>query len=78
MPIRSHSALSKAGVALTQRLRGRVSGLCQPSYVLDIPGGYGKVPLTPSHAEPGEVPGRWRVRDPGGRVHAYPPDAELS
>src|SRR6185437_5106714 len=67
-----------AGVALTQRLRGRVSGLCQPSYVLDIPGGYGKVPLTPSHAEPGEVPGRWRVRDPGGRVHAYPPGAELS
>ena len=23
-------------------LRGRVSGLCQPAYVLDIPGGHGK------------------------------------
>jgi len=26
-------------------LRGRVSGLCQPDYVLDIPGGAGKSPV---------------------------------
>ncbi len=64
------------GVALTQQLRGRVSGLCQPSYVLDIPGGYGKVPLTPSHAVPGDGARRWQVRDAAGRVHAYPPDAD--
>jgi lysine 2,3-aminomutase len=63
------------GVAVTERLRGRVSGLCQPSYVLDIPGGYGKVPLLPSHATPGEGAGRWRVRDSAGHVHAYPPEA---
>ncbi len=66
------------GVALTQQLRGRVSGLCQPSYVLDIPGGYGKVPLTPSHAAPGDGPGRWRVRDLAGRLHAYPPASPVS
>lgn len=62
------------GIALTQQLRGRISGLCQPSYVLDIPGGHGKVPLTPSHAARAEEPGRWQIRDIAGRVHAYPPD----
>ena len=40
------------GQHLVRSLRGRVSGLCQPTYVLDIPGGYGKVPLAPSAAAP--------------------------
>jgi len=40
-----HDAGRRAG---TERaLRGRVSGLCQPTYMLDIPGGYGKVPVGP-------------------------------
>jgi lysine 2,3-aminomutase len=60
------------GQRLVGALRGRVSGLCQPSYVLDIPGGYGKVPLTPSAARPGE-PGCWVVEDPAGGKHRYPP-----
>ena len=30
-------------------LRGRVSGLCQPDYVLDIPGGHGKAPIGPNY-----------------------------
>ena len=30
-------------------LRGRYSGLCQPTYVLDIPGGSGKSPIGPSY-----------------------------
>ena len=29
------------------QLRGRLSGLAQPTYVLDIPGGHGKVPVGP-------------------------------
>lgn len=33
------------GQALMRGLRGRVSGLCQPTYVLDIPGGHGKSPI---------------------------------
>jgi len=36
------------GQALVRALRGRLSGLCQPTYVLDIPGGHGKVPVGPS------------------------------
>jgi lysine 2,3-aminomutase len=30
-------------------LRGRLSGLCQPTYVLDIPGGHGKTPVGPDY-----------------------------
>jgi lysine 2,3-aminomutase len=37
------------GQALMRALRGRVSGLAQPAYVLDIPGGYGKVPVGPNY-----------------------------
>jgi len=56
------------GQALMRALRGRVSGLCQPTYVLDIPGGHGKVPVGPDYLEAdGEVEG------PNGRRHPYPP-----
>ncbi|HEV8633571.1 MAG TPA: lysine 2,3-aminomutase, partial [Chloroflexota bacterium] len=37
------------GLELMRQLRGRVSGLCLPTYVLDTPGGGGKVPLTPQY-----------------------------
>ena len=57
------------GQALMKRLRGRVSGLCQPTYVLDIPGGHGKVPVGP-----GYVREDGRVEDPWGVEHVYPPE----
>src|SRR4051794_38694850 len=60
------------GRRLSGALRGRVSGLCQPSYVLDIPGGWGKVPIGPSAAASGG-PGEWVVEDFAGGRHAYPP-----
>ena len=56
------------GRALVRSLRGRVSGLCQPTYVLDIPGGHGKAPIGPDHWRDGEV------QDPWGGRHAYPPE----
>ncbi|MDR3493990.1 MAG: lysine-2,3-aminomutase-like protein, partial [Ancalomicrobiaceae bacterium] len=41
----SHFRVSVArGQELSAHLRGRVSGICQPTYVLDIPGGHGKAP----------------------------------
>lgn len=54
------------GQALMRDLRGDVSGLCQPTYVLDIPGGHGKSPVGPSYVAQGEV------TDPQGVRHAYP------
>ncbi|MBA2747452.1 MAG: lysine-2,3-aminomutase-like protein [Tatlockia sp.] len=41
----------KRGQELMKQIRGRLSGLCQPQYVIDIPGGYGKVPIGPDYVE---------------------------
>jgi lysine 2,3-aminomutase len=57
------------GQALLKGLRGTVSGLCQPSYILDIPGGHGKVPVGPVHAIDNE--GGWMVEDFNGGLHSY-------
>jgi lysine 2,3-aminomutase len=65
-----------AGQGLVRALRGRISGLCQPTYVLDIPGGYGKVPIAPCAVSPREGGCGWTVEDPAGVEHAYPPDPE--
>ena len=59
------------GRALMAGLRGHLSGAAIPTYVLDIPGGFGKVPVTADHFTPGAAPGTWRVRDWQGRVHDY-------
>jgi lysine 2,3-aminomutase len=59
------------GQVLIRRLRGRLSGLAQPTYVLDVPGGHGKVPVGPVYAA--EQEGDWIVEDPAGRRHRYPP-----
>ena len=56
------------GRAVMREMRGRFSGLCQPTYVLDIPDGHGKVPIGPDYlAQGGEV------EDPNGVSHPYPP-----
>ena len=57
------------GLELVRALRGRVSGLCQPTYVVDIPGGHGKVPVL--DAVPGDRDGEWTLTDFTGREHAY-------
>ena len=70
------------GQALMRQLRGRVSGLCQPDYVLDIPGGHGKSPVGPGYLSPAdsfskarepEAETRYRIVDYCGDVHLYPP-----
>jgi lysine 2,3-aminomutase len=71
-PGTSHFRLDLAeGQAIMRELRGHLSGLAQPTYVLDIPGGHGKVPVGPDFAV-AEADG-WRVTDRAGRVHRYPP-----
>lgn len=57
------------GQALMRALRGRISGLALPTYVLDIPGGYGKVPIGPGYLE-ADGGG---VTDNAGRRHAIEP-----
>ena len=64
------------GQALVRALRGRVSGLCQPTYVVDIPGGHGKAPAGPAYWR--REDDHWRVEDWRGTSHAYadPPATE--
>jgi lysine 2,3-aminomutase len=76
------------GQQLMRALRGRVSGLCQPDYVIDIPGGYGKAPVGPNYLSQADSSSqvnsfsregeqtpetRYRVVDYCGDVHLYPP-----
>lgn len=67
-PGTSHFRVTIAeGQRLMRALRGRLSGVAQPSYVLDIPGGHGKVPVGPQYLSPdGKV-----ATDPGGTPHDY-------
>ncbi len=55
------------GQTLMRALRGHISGLCMPTYVLDIPGGHGKSPIGPDYVGDGEV------EDFRGGRHVYPP-----
>jgi lysine 2,3-aminomutase len=71
------------GQNLMRVLRGRVSGLCQPDYVVDIPGGHGKAPAGPAYVSPVNSfspeseqasQTRYRIVDYCGEVHLYPPE----
>jgi len=66
----SHFRVSiQEGQALIKALRGRYSGLCQPTYVLEIPGGYGKIPINDHFITP---KGKgYCMEDYQGRYHEY-------
>jgi lysine 2,3-aminomutase len=68
------------GQILMRELRGRLSGLCQPAYVLDIPGGYGKSPIGPTYIgrerRSGEL--HYWIEDYQSRRHSYPPPSSAS
>ncbi len=65
------------GQALMRSLQRDASGLCRPVYVLDVPGGSGKVPIGPCHLAPGDASAdgseSWSVETLGGNAVAYPP-----
>ncbi|MCU0985932.1 MAG: lysine-2,3-aminomutase-like protein [Acetobacteraceae bacterium] len=55
------------GRALMKRLRGRLPGHALPTYVVDLPGGRGKVPVAASHAA--QEGNGWTLEDPWGGLH---------
>ena len=57
------------GLALMQQLRPLLSGLAMPVYMLDIPGGFGKVPLESANVE--KIGAGYRIRDAKGDWHDY-------
>jgi lysine 2,3-aminomutase len=64
------------GQSLMRALRGRVSGLCQPTYVLDIPGGHGKSPIGPDYLS--SEAGTLTIEDFQGKRHRYPEAGDLA
>ncbi|TIP35163.1 MAG: KamA family radical SAM protein, partial [Mesorhizobium sp.] len=58
------------GQALVAELRRRLSGICNPTYVIDLPDGGGKVPLAASHIE-GRDGDTWLIRGQDGKVREY-------
>jgi lysine 2,3-aminomutase len=60
------------GLRLYRQLRGQISGLALPTYVLDIPQGGGKIPLDSGFIKKGEHPFEWYLTSPiTGNVHTY-------
>lgn len=58
------------GQQIMRQLRTRLSGIAQPVYMLDIPGGYGKIPVTPCYLS-AEGDGIYTLEDPSGKRHRY-------
>jgi len=69
-PGTSHFRLPIAeGQEIFRRLQGRLSGVALPRYMLDIPGGFGKVPVEPRWVEKAE--NGYAVTDMQGGTHPY-------
>ena len=69
-PGTSHFRLSIAtGQSLVKKLLGKLSGIAQPHYMLDIPGGFGKSPIGAAWIE--ENDNGHIVTDYKGRQHRY-------
>ena len=59
------------GLHIMDRLRGWLSGMAVPNYMVDLPGGGGKVPLTPQYIIRQEA-GCWHIKNFEGRMFSYP------
>ena len=75
-PGTSHFRLDiEEGQQIVAAMRGHISGLCQPIYVLDIPGGHGKAAIG-QNAATKHADGCYSVSDFNGNDHLYPPSTE--
>lgn len=59
------------GQRIMAEMRGNLSGICLPTFVLDIPGGFGKVPIGPTYLQPTGKAGEYTVEDYRGGKHEY-------
>lgn len=58
------------GIEIIESLRGHTSGLCVPTYVVDAPGGGGKIPVMPNYII-SQMPGRTILRNYEGFITSY-------
>ena len=59
------------GMELMEGLRGHTTGLAVPTYVVDAPGGGGKIPISPNYIV-SAGPGRVVLRNFEGAMFSYP------
>ena len=58
------------GIAIMDALRGPLSGLAVPTYIVDLPGGHGKVPITPDYIKTLGI--NTKLRAANGTIIDYP------
>jgi lysine 2,3-aminomutase len=63
------------GLAIMEKLRGHTSGYAVPTYVIDAPGGGGKVPINPEYVLCRNA-GRVLIRNFEGKIFEYPEAAD--
>ncbi|HEV8581547.1 MAG TPA: KamA family radical SAM protein [Thermoanaerobaculia bacterium] len=63
------------GLELMDQLRGHITGYAVPTYVIDAPGGGGKVPVQ-RETILGHEEGAWRIRNWQGKSYSYLDPAE--
>ena len=60
------------GLEIIRGLRGYTSGYAVPTYVIDAPGGGGKIPLMPEYANGHDANGDMLLRNYEGGLYRYP------
>ncbi|MDH4228290.1 MAG: KamA family radical SAM protein [Nitrospirota bacterium] len=63
------------GIRIIEALRGHTTGYAVPTYVIDAPGGGGKVPVSPNYVL-GQMGEQLVVRNFANRVYEYPDGGE--
>ncbi len=61
----------REGIELIRSLRGFTSGYAVPHYVIDAPGGGGKIPISPDYIQ-GTVNGKLTLKNFEGNIYEYP------
>jgi len=59
------------GVEILAALQGYTSGLCVPRFMIDLPGGGGKIPITPEYLV-GKEKGSLLIKNYSGELYRYP------
>jgi lysine 2,3-aminomutase len=59
------------GIEIMEHLRGRMSGLAIPQFVVDSPGGLGKIPILPNYLI-SQTPEKVILRNYEGKIVEYP------
>jgi len=59
-----------AGINIIEKLRGHTSGYAVPTYVIDGPGGGGKIPVGPNYVL-SQAKGKYVLRNYKGKIYTY-------